>query len=108
MSTWMHYWNSRQIDDAMQAGVIDHIASDQFGCLKPGDRVWIVGSAGDTLFTIGYVDVPIVLTLAEAQMMHPNAWPAKWHVISSKTNAVGARRVELPPGMVRALRLESK
>lgn len=95
--TWFHYWKAPQVRRGLEAGMLDHIASNQFGRVDDGDRVWIVNATEDgELITMGFVDATQPVSMAEARRrLTYEPWDADYHIIVPKGRAQRARIVRL-------------
>jgi hypothetical protein len=95
-SSWFAYWRPEQIQHTLQAGILDHVGSQQFQRVSKGDTIWVVGTTRGKLFTVGHITVPEVLTQAQARArLSYVPWDAKWHVVVPEDRAEATRLVDL-------------
>jgi hypothetical protein len=76
---WLVYWRKEQIEAALSDRLLDHAASEQFGKVQPGDRLWICGQGKTAkLVTVGPLEVLDVVSQREAERRLPyQPWKAK-------------------------------
>lgn len=97
MTDWLHYWKAPQVRIALADGILAHIASNQFGRIKTGDRIWVVNSTEEgELVTIGYVDASEPISMEEARRrLDYKPWEAKYHILVDPETAQRPRLVYL-------------
>jgi len=106
---YLVYWKPVEIDKAIEAGPLDHAASDQFRRVNPGDVVWICGRGRRSeLVTIGPLAVKKRVGQREAEReIGPKVFKRRFHVIADRRVLQRAREVPLKPLLSR-LRFKSK
>lgn len=108
MTDWLHYWKAPQVRNALADGILAHIASNQFGRVRAGDRIWVVNATDEgELVTIGYVDATEPVTMDEARArLDYEPWEANHHVLVDPDLAQRPRLVYLTE-VAERLRFES-
>jgi hypothetical protein len=119
MADYMAYWRGDQVqmalDGAAEGEAIDHIASEQFGKVRPGDTVWIVNIEKGThqFLLVGRLEVGAAVGQREAnRVMHArhgngyDVYRASHHLLAIQGSEEPAQKIPLDP-VARRLRFVS-
>ncbi len=95
-SDFMSYWKPVTALEALEhPGILDHSASNQYGRVSPGDRVWIVSALPEGLTLLGRIQVGQVLTWEQAAeaLESRDLWEADFHILAEPGSSEAIRRV---------------
>jgi hypothetical protein len=96
MTDYLFYWRKTTADQFGSARLI-HAASDQFGRLSSGDRLWITTTLAGDLQLLGRIDVAKVTGQKEAAetLADGNLWEARYHVLADTETVMPAVRISI-------------
>lgn len=84
---YISYWKPQTADrELATGGKLRHAASNQYGRVEPGDRVWLVTVRDGDMYLLGSILADKVTTRAAAarKLGTNDLWKARYHILSRK------------------------